>query len=64
MIMIQFQTNQLFSLVGDRPDAPNVALVFTDGNSNIGQDKTVPMSIEAREKGIHIIVFGVSLWQS
>ena len=44
---------------GDRPNVPNVAIVLTDGNSNINTDLTAPTAIAARNRGVHIIVFGV-----
>lgn len=49
----------MFDGSGDRPDAPNVALVFTDGASNIEAQRTIPNAIDARERGNHIVVFGV-----
>ena len=58
------QANLVFSAIGDRPDAPNMALIFTDGNSNVESEKTIPNAIDAREQGDHIVVFGVgrNIW--
>ena len=36
--------NQLFD--GDREDAPNLLVVFTDGESNIEAQNTIPMAIQ------------------
>ena len=44
---------------GDRADAPNIVLIFTDGASNINEGLTIPNAIEARQNGAHVIVFGV-----
>ena len=34
---------------GDREDARNVAIVFTDGNSNINEENTVPTAIQVKK---------------
>lgn len=44
---------------GDRIDATNIAIVITDGNSNINPENTPIQGIEARTAGIHIIVAAV-----
>ena len=44
---------------GDRDDAPNIAIVITDGNSNRDQQYTIPFAIDARIKGVHIIVLSI-----
>ena len=46
---------------GDRPDVPNVALVITDGVSNINYRRTIPEAEEARAQGIHIYSIGIGL---
>ncbi len=33
---------------GDRLDVPNYAVVITDGESNINEERTLPEAIEAR----------------
>jgi Mg-chelatase subunit ChlD len=40
---------------GDRLDVPNFAVVITDGESNVNDEKTIPEAIEARIDGIHVI---------
>lgn len=40
---------------GDRDDAPNFLVVFTDGNANINEDETIPQAILTRIAGIHVI---------
>ena len=47
------------STTGDRVDAPNIVIAFTDGNSNVNADSTLPMAVQARIKGIHIITVGI-----
>jgi collagen type VI alpha len=57
---IQYMKDQLFNPAnGDRADAPNFAIVVTDGNSNINQQNTIPMAIQARNQGITMITLSV-----
>lgn len=44
---------------GDRINANNMAIVITDGNSNINPHMTPKEAIEARTAGIHIMVVAV-----
>jgi collagen type VI alpha len=44
---------------GDRPGVNNVAVVITDGRSNIRQDRTLPAAAAARNAGITIYAIGV-----
>ena len=46
---------------GDRPGVPNVAIVITDGVSNINARRTIPEAEEARAEGIHIYAIGIGL---
>ena len=46
---------------GDRPGVDNVAVVLTDGVSNINSRKTVPEAEQARAEGIHIYAIGIGL---
>lgn len=46
---------------GDRPDVPNVAIVITDGVSNINSYRTIPEAYAAKSQGIHIYAIGVGL---
>jgi uncharacterized protein with von Willebrand factor type A (vWA) domain len=46
---------------GDRPDIPNVAIVVTDGVSNINSRRTIPEAEQARAEGIHIYAIGIGL---
>ena len=45
---------------GDRPDATNIAIVVTDGESNIRKDNTVVEAIKAHDADIKIIAVGRS----
>jgi collagen type VI alpha len=57
---IQYMKDQIFSPAnGDRADAPNFAIVLSDGNSNVNQPQTIPMAIQSRNKGITMIAFAV-----
>ena len=44
---------------GDRSNAPNVAVLITDGPSNKDSSQTVPAAEAARNAGINIFVIGV-----
>lgn len=46
---------------GDRSDVENIAVVVTDGVSNINSRRTVPEAEQARADGIHIFVIGIGL---
>uniref|UniRef100_A0A2C9LZH0 VWFA domain-containing protein n=1 Tax=Biomphalaria glabrata TaxID=6526 RepID=A0A2C9LZH0_BIOGL len=46
---------------GDRSDVDNVAVVVTDGVSNINSRRTVPEAELSRAKGIHIYAIGIGL---
>ncbi|KAH9524925.1 Collagen alpha-4(VI) chain [Bulinus truncatus] len=46
---------------GDRPGVDNVAVVVTDGVSNINSRRTVPEAEQARAEGIHIYAIGIGL---
>ena len=45
---------------GDRGWAPNVAIVLTDGASNMRSENTIPMAERAKNNGINIISVGVT----
>ena len=45
---------------GDRLDVDNVAIVLTDGLSNIDKKKTIPSANAARNEGIHIFGVGIA----
>ena len=44
---------------GDRQDAPNFLILFTDGAANIRAESTIAEAIESRIAGIHTIVIGI-----
>ena len=51
---------QLFNLQnGDRPNAPNVAIVITDGESTYDRHKTIPHAQALRSEGVRVIGVGV-----
>ena len=45
----------------DRPSAPNVAILVTDGVSNILPQRTIPEAQNAHAAGIHIYGIGIGL---
>ena len=46
---------------GDREGVDNIAIVLTDGVSNINSRKTIPEAEETRANGIHIYAIGIGL---
>lgn len=46
---------------GDRPSVPNIAVLLTDGVSNINALETVPEAERARADNIHIYAVGIGL---
>ena len=45
---------------GDRDNIPNVAIVITDGKSNIRDSETLGVANKTKEAGIRIIAVGVT----
>lgn len=45
-----FQTSR-----GDRPTVRNVAVVISDGNSNVYQNNTIPEAVLAKSNGVTIL---------
>ena len=41
---------------GDRDGVDNVAIIVSDGESNINREATIPQAIQARANGIHLAV--------
>lgn len=57
---IQYMKDVIFTAAnGDRADAPNFAIVLSDGNSNINQQDTILRAVQARNAGIRMIAFAV-----
>ena len=46
--LLYIRTEMFTALNGDRQDVPNFAVVITDGESNINEERTLPEAIEAR----------------
>lgn len=46
---------------GDRPDVPNVAIIVTDGISNLNARRTIPEAEQAHADGIHIFAIGIGV---
>ncbi|KAJ8299787.1 hypothetical protein KUTeg_023847 [Tegillarca granosa] len=52
---LRIMHEEMFTLKnGDRGDAPNIAILITDGVSNIDHQKTIPEAELAKRKNIHI----------
>lgn len=49
---------------GDRSGVPNIAIVMTDGVSNINSRRTVPEADEAKSEGIRIYALGIGLTET
>ena len=46
---------------GDRPTAPNIAIVITDGVSNLAQKNTIPYAQEAHRQGIRMFAIAIGM---
>lgn len=46
---------------GDRPNVQNIAILMTDGVSNINHEHTIHVAEQARAAGIHIYVVGIDV---
>jgi hypothetical protein len=46
---------------GDRDDVPNIAIILTDGVSNVNSRETIPEAERVRSEGIHIYAIGIGL---
>ena len=46
---------------GDRLEVPNVALIFTDGISNLNSERTIPEAVSTHASGVHLFVLGVGM---
>lgn len=55
------RTDMFTARNGDRPGAKNIAMIVTDGVSNINSRRTIPEAIQARDEGIHIYAVGIGL---
>ena len=55
------RTEMFTAANGDRPDVENIAIVITDGVSNINARRTIPEADEARQAGIHVYAIGIGL---
>ena len=56
---LRLMRTQQFTLErGDRPNAPNVAVVITDAASNTDQNKTIPEALAAQAAGVTMFTVG------
>ena len=60
LLSILFTMTQVFSQKGDRPLAPNTAIVITDGVSTYDPEKTIPYANDAKRDGIKIMAVGIT----
>ncbi|XP_069108494.1 cartilage matrix protein-like [Argopecten irradians] len=59
---IKMMRTEVFQIIhGDRPNVPNIAIIVTDGVSNINARRTVPEADEAKAVGIEIYALGIGL---
>ena len=57
---LQAARTEIFNQPEDRPDAPNVIILLTDGIPTIHAERTLPEAILAHLQGITVIVIGVA----
>ncbi|XP_046556400.1 collagen alpha-1(XIV) chain-like [Haliotis rubra] len=55
------RTKVLTARTGDRDNVKNVALLITDGRSNINKDRVVLEANEVKKAGTHVLAVGVGL---
>ncbi|XP_033728444.1 collagen alpha-1(XII) chain-like [Pecten maximus] len=55
------RTEMFRTFAGDRPYVPNIAIVVTDGVSNINSRQTVPEADNAKSAGIQIYALGIGI---
>ncbi|GAB1610762.1 hypothetical protein Ahia01_001362700 [Argonauta hians] len=59
-IALRMARTRIFSEVnGDRPDSPNIAIIITDGQSNINNIQTLPQARLLKESGVSVITVAV-----
>ncbi len=56
--LTEMRRNMFTPLNGDRSGDPNIAIVITDGRSNIDRFKTIPAAEDAKGSGIDIFAVG------
>ena len=56
--LTEMRKNMFTPLNGDRSGDPNIAIVITDGRSNIDRFKTIPAADDAKRSGIDIFAVG------
>ena len=59
--IIAMHTQQFLSINGDRQGVQNVAIVITDGQSDIFKDDTIPGARSAQRDGIMMFAIGITL---
>lgn len=58
--MYRLMREQMFTVAnGDRAAAPDIAIVVTDGESNIDRQYTIPYAQQAHREGIHMFAIGI-----
>ena len=57
---IEDMRTKVFTQRGDRPNVPNIAILITDGESNIEEWKTIPNARKAKNDGIIMLVVGIT----
>lgn len=59
---LRFMTNHMFNnATGDRNFVSDIAILLTDGLSNIDQHMTTTEALNAKRKGIKIFTIGIAL---
>lgn len=58
--LYRMRTEQFTIEKGDRPQAPNIAIVITDGESNDNKTRTIPEAQLAKNAGITMFAVGIT----
>jgi collagen type VI alpha len=56
--ILAMRTEMFNTKNGDRKKAPNIAMIISDGISNLNSDRTVTEAIRAHTAGIHVFAVG------
>lgn len=54
LALTEVMNNQFTSSHGDRPGVDNIAIIVSDGYSNVNEDQTIPLSVQLRNNGVTI----------
>ena len=54
---LDLMRTEQFNTSADRPEAPNVGILITDGESTVRPARTIPAAVRARDDNITLITY-------